>query len=183
MIRTLLKFLKDSWAHKAILYASGLVLLAAAILTAVGCYETDFEVITASSAVALYGAPGNYTLDEGGSFTISAVPHSNDYRFREVSKDNKVSTGYFRAVPLRGDIYIVQAKYDDEDGYYLVFYQFTSDRRFKQMYPDVDDTRLDQLAQQYGVTIDWDWMYLDGSRSDIMAFLRAHASLSFSSGQ
>jgi len=56
------------------------------------------------------------------------------------------------------------------------------------MEPNVDDTRLDQLAQQYGVTIDWDTSeffipILNGSRSDIMAFLRAHASLPFSPAQ
>jgi hypothetical protein len=179
MARELLRFLQGSRAHKTILYSAGVVVVAAAILTAAGCYGTDVEVIDASSAIAVYGVPGNYTYDAGGSVTISAVPHSNDYRFREVSKDNKVSTGYLRLVPLKGDIYIVQAKYDDEDGYCLVFYQFTSDRRFKQMYPDVDDSRLDQLAQQHGVTIDPDFMYLEGSRNNIMAFLRAHASLPF----
>ena len=183
MVRELLKCLQSSRAHKAILYSAGVVLMAAAILTAAGCYETDFEVVDASSAVAVHGLPGSYIPDAGGSLTISAVPHSNDYRFREVSKDNKVSTGYIRMVPLKGDIYIVQVKYDDEEGYILVFYQFTSDRHYKQMFPDVDDSRLYQLAEQHGVMLDLDFMYLDGSRSNIMAFLRAHVDLPFSSGQ
>jgi hypothetical protein len=181
MTRSLLQRFK---AHTSILYATGVVLMAAAILTAAGCYETYVEVIDASSAVAVTGAPGQYTYDAGGGVTISAVPDSNDYRFREVSKDNDVSTGYFRAVPLQGDIYIVQAKYDDDEVYYFSFYQFTSDRRFKPMEPQVDDKELDQLAQQYGVTIDWDFdivPYLNGSRSTIMAFLRGHANLPFSS--
>lgn len=180
MTRSLLQRFK---AHTTILYTAGVVLMAAAILTAAGCYETDFEVIDASSAVAVYGLPGSYTPDAGGSLTISAVPDSNDYRFREVSKDNKVSTGYIRMVPLKGDIYIVQVKYDDEKGYILAFYQFTSDRHYELLIPDVDDSRLNQLAAQHNVTLDLDFMSLDGSRNNIMAFLRAHASLPFTYGE
>jgi hypothetical protein len=156
--------------------------MAAAILTAAGCYETYVEVIDASSAVAVTGALGHYTYDAGGEVTISAVPGSNDYRFREVSKDNEVSTGYIRMVPLQGDIYIVQAKYDDDEVYYLAFYQFSNDRHFKPMEPDAEEKKLDQLAQQYGVTIDRGFdivPYLNGSQSTILAFLRAHAGLSF----
>jgi hypothetical protein len=186
MTRALLQFFQRNLAHKTILYSAGLVLLAAGIVAVAGCYETYVEVIDANSAVAVFGATGNYTYDAGGAVTISAVPNSNDYRFQEVSKDNEVSAGYLRIVPLEGDIYIVQAKYDDEEVYYLAFYQFTSDRHFKPMEPDADDKRLDQLAQQYGVKINRDFdivPYLNGSRSTIMAFLRGHASLPFSSGK
>ena len=187
MARELGRFLQGSRAHKTILYSTGLVLVAVAVLATAGCYETDFEVIDASSAVAVDGVPGTYTKQEGGTMTISAVPHSNDYRFQSVSKDNNVSTGYLRMVPLQGDFYIVQAKYDSEPVYYLVFYKFTYDAsgaRYWEMYPDVGDEKLDQLAQQHGVTIDWDTSeffvpILDGSRSNIMAFLRAHANLPF----
>jgi hypothetical protein len=182
MTRALLRFLQRNLAHKTILYSAGLVLLVAGILAVAGCYETYVEVIDANSAVAVFGATGNYTYDAGGAVTISAVPNSNDYRFQEVSKDNEVSAGYLRIVPLEGDIYIVQAKYDDEEVYYLAFYQFTSDRHFKPMEPDADDKRLDQLAQQYGVKINRDFdivPYLNGSRSTILAFLRAHAGLTF----
>jgi hypothetical protein len=180
MSRSLLKVLKDSRAHRTIIYLTVIVLLAAGILTAAGCYETDVEVIDAFSAVAVNGAPGTYTFPSGATRTISAVPNSNDYRLREVSKDNKVSTGYIRIVPLQGDIYIVQAKYDDADVYYLAFFKFDAiGKRFWQMHPDVAEEKLDQLAQQHGLTIDWDFMHLEGSRNNIMAFLRAHASLPF----
>jgi hypothetical protein len=193
MVRALLTFLKAKGAQKTILHFAGLVLLAAVILFATGCYETAFEVIDASSAVAVYGAPGNYTLDGGGSLTISAVPNSHDYRFRRVFKDGSDSKGYLRAIPLQGDIYIVQAKYDDQSFYYLAFYEFTIDSNgshYKQMEPNVDEERLGQLAQQYDVKIDFDRFdpvfglpltpALSGTRSNIMAFLRAHASLPFS---
>jgi hypothetical protein len=192
MTSALLTFLKGKVAQKTILHFAGLVLLAVVIFAVAGCYETDFEVIDASSAVAVNGAPGNYTLDEGGSLTISAVPNSNDYRFRRVFKDGSGSKGYLRAVPLKGDIYIVQAKYDDDPGYYLGFYEFTIDSsgsHYRPMEPDVDEKRLGQLAQQYGVKLDFgrfDPVFgfpltpaLSGTRSNIMAFLRAHASLPF----
>jgi hypothetical protein len=184
MVRAFLRSSKGRRAQNLIPRFTKFVLLAAVILAVVGCYETDVEVITASSAVTVYNAPGNYTFDSGGTLIISAVPDSNDYRFREVSKENKVSTGYLRMVPLRGDIYIIQAKYDNESVYYLDFYQFTSsNRRFQPLEPNVEEKKLDQLAQQYGVKIDWDSFdfvpYLSGSSSNIFAFLRAHANLSF----
>ena len=181
-----LKLLEYSRVNRTILYAAGIVLMVAIFLTVAGCYETDIEVIDVSSAVAVYGVTGTYNVESGGTMTISAVPHSNDYRFQEVSKDNKVSTGYLRLVPLQGDIYIVQAKYDNEDIYYLAFYRFTIDSsgsHYKPLTADVDDERIDQLAQQNGITIDWDTFdlvpYLEGGRAHIMSFLRAHAGLPF----
>jgi hypothetical protein len=181
------KSLRDRGTQRAVLRSAGFVLLAAIIVTVAGCYETDFEVIDASSAVAVYGVTGTYNVEGGGTTTISAVPLSNDYRFKDVSKDNKISTGYLRLVPLRGNIYIVQAKYDDDSYYYLDFYEFTVDSSGSQcrpMEPTIEEEELDQLAQQYGVTIDWysiDFVpFLEGSRANIMAFLRAHATLPFS---
>jgi hypothetical protein len=182
MTRLLLRCLQGRRVLQTILYSVGLVLLAVSILAIDGCYETYVEVIDASSAVAVRGATGHYTYASGGKVTIWAVPDSNDYRFQEVSKDNEVSAGYLRIVPLKGDIYIVQAKYDDDEVYYIAFYQFSNDRHFKPMEPDADEKKLNQLAQQYGVTIDRGFdivPYLNGSQSTILAFLRAHAGLSF----
>lgn len=178
---TFLTSLTGHNARNLILRSAGLMLLAALIIAVTGCYETDVEVINASSAVSVYGVPGNYTYSQGGSITISAVPDSNDYRFREVSKENKVSTGYLRLVPLRGDIYIVQARYDNETVYFLAFYQFTSDRRFHPLDVIAEEKKIDQLARQYGVTVDWDTVdfvpYLKGTGGNIFSFLRAHSGL------
>ncbi|MBN1253646.1 MAG: hypothetical protein JXA50_00010 [Deltaproteobacteria bacterium] len=186
MTSTFCKSLRDRGTQCAVLRFAGLMLLAAVIVTVAGCYETDFEVIDASSAVAVYGVTGTYNVEGGGTMTISAVPLSNDYRFREVSKDNKISTGYLRLVPLKGSIYIVQAKYDDDSFYYFDFYEFTVDSsgsHYRPMDPSIEEEGLDQLAQQNGVTIDWYSIdlvpYLEGSRANIMAFLRAHATLPF----
>lgn len=41
------------------------VLLTGIILTAAGCYETDVEIISASSAVSVYGLPGTYNREGG----------------------------------------------------------------------------------------------------------------------
>jgi hypothetical protein len=172
----------DGRREHSLLRTAGIWLLVVMTLIIAGCYETDVEVISAGSAVSVYGVPGEYTYHSGGTVSIFAVPQSNDYRFREVSKDNKASTGYLRMVPLRGDIYIVQAKYDNETVYYLTFYQFSSsDRRFQPLETTADETRLNQLAKQYGVQIDWDSFdfvpYLSGTSSNILAFLRAHANV------
>jgi hypothetical protein len=171
-------FFKNCW------HTAGILLLVVMVLAITGCYETDVEVISASAAVAVNGVPGDYTFDNGGSLTVSAVPLSNDYRFREVSKDNKASTGYLRLVPLRGDIYIVQAKYDNDTVYFIDFYQFNSStRRFQPLNVSADEKKIDQLAQQYKVKIDWesyDYVpYLTGTSSNILAFLKAHANLPF----
>src|SRR4030042_2792786 len=188
MTRAFLKSLKGRETQNLILRSAWLILLAAAILTVAGCYETDVEVINASSAAAVYGLPGTYNKESGGTMTISAVPDSNDYRFRDVSKEGTASTGYIRAVPLRDNLYIVQVKYDNDAIYYLLFYQFTYDSsgaHYRELEAKAEEKRLDQIAQQYSVKIDWDSFdfvpYLSGSSSNILAFLRAHASLSFSS--
>jgi hypothetical protein len=186
MKKVFFKFTKDIRVHHSFLSTAGVLLLAAIILLAAGCYETDVEIISASSAVSVYGLPGTYNKEKGGTMIISAVPLSNDYRFRDVGKDNKASTGYIRAVPLQGNIYIVQAKYDDDAVYYLGFYQFiydSSGAHYKPLEATASEKTLDQLAKQYGVTIDWDTFdfvpYLKGNPSSILAFLRAHSGLAF----
>ena len=160
-----------------------LILLVVAVgLAAAGCYEVDQEVILASSAVSVYGLPGTYT-GSSGKTTISAVPNSNDYRFQDINKENKVSTGYLRVVPLHDTIYIVQVKYDNEAVYYISFYKFTVDasgnKDFVQL--EAPDDQVTQLAQKHGVGIVWGFIpMLSGSRTDIMSFLYAHKGLSLS---
>ena len=184
MTKSTAKFLKGRIIKHSLWRTTCIALLAVMALAMTGCYETDVEVISASTAVAVYGAPGDYTFDNGGTLTVSAVPLSNDYRFRETSKNNKVSTGYLRLVPLRGDIYIIQAKYDNESVYFIDFYQFNaSTRRFQPMIAVADEKSINQLAQRYNIKIDWESYdfepFLSGTSSNILAFLKAHANLSF----
>lgn len=147
-----------------------------------GCYTLEQEIIGAQDATYVYNLPGSYSdINYPEQKTIiSAVPDSNDYRFKRITKE-KTSTGHLRAIPLRGDIYIVQFKFDDEDVYYIDFYQFTSDRYY---FPfEVSDyDALGALAVQYNVTLDFDDVfgenYLSGGRENILAFLKAHSGLS-----
>ncbi|MCX5657232.1 MAG: hypothetical protein NTZ48_03265 [Candidatus Omnitrophica bacterium] len=146
-----------------------------------GCYTVDQEIIGAQDASCVYNLPGPYSdINYPEQKTIiSAVPDSNDYRFKRITRE-KTSTGYIRAIPLRDDIYIVQFKFDDEDVYYIDFYQFTSDKYY---FPfEVRDyDALGALATQYNVTLDFDDVfgenYLSGSRENILAFLGAHSGL------
>jgi hypothetical protein len=146
-----------------------------------GCYTIDQEIIGAQDATYVYNLPGPYSdINYPDQKTIiSAVPDSNDYRFKRITKE-KTSAGYIRAIPLRDDIYIVQFKFDDEDVYYIDFYQFTSDKYY---FPfEVSDyDALGALATQYNVTLDFDDVfgenYLSGSRENILNFLKAHSGL------
>jgi len=55
-------------------------------------------------------AHGSIKWEEGGTTELSRVGFSNDYRFREVSKTNAVSTGTFRALHIRDAVYALQAR-------------------------------------------------------------------------
>lgn len=165
---------------KKILKGSYLLIGLLLLLAGAGCYEVNQEIIMATQAVSVYELPGYYT-SANYKTTITAVPNSNDYRFQETDKKNKTSSGYLRLVPLRDNIYIVQAKYDDESSYYLMFYRFTVDSSGKHYMPlEANPEQVTQLAKQYNVTYDEDEMMGDmvsGSRENIMNFLYAHKNL------
>jgi len=166
---------------KTVMKASGLLTSVLLLLVNAGCYEVGQEIIFASAAKAVYGLPGYYTSANYRT-TITAVPNSNDYRFQETDNKNKTSSGYLRLVPLRDNIYIVQAKYDDESSYFLLFYRFTvnADGSKNYMPLQANPDQVTQLAKQYNVTYDIDEMLGDmvsGSRENIMNFLYAHKNL------
>ena len=160
------------------------VVLSVAVLFLAGCYEVEKEVITAAEAVSIHGVEGTYNTSDGTT-TISAVPHSRDYRFRSISKKGRASAGYLRAIPLRGNIYLVQIKYDDEPIYCLVFYRFTVDSRggkkYTQLEADVSDERLIQVASSHGAKLFADelGLYLEGDRKKMLSFLLAHKAFRF----
>lgn len=163
------------------LFGRTVLVLGILVLLTVGCYEVSQEVIMAGNAVSVYGLPGYYTSANYRT-TITAVPNSNDYRFQETDQKNKASSGYLRLVPLRDNIYIVQAKYDDESSYYLMFYRFTvnADGSKNYMPLQANPDQVTQLAKQHNVTYDIDEMlgdFVSGSRENIMNFLYAHKNL------
>lgn len=167
--------------NRILLFCAGLFLLSLVPLIG-GCYQTDSEIIRASDAISLPALAGTYTHPQSGTTTISTVPLSRDYRFRRVSKKNTVSTGYLRAVRLRGDIYIVQVKFDNEPGYLLTFFRFTANstgKEFIGMEANVPWERLEQLAKGHRAVLidDGFGLSLKGKRGDIMSFLLAHRTL------
>lgn len=163
----------------------GFILLAGLVLLLAGCYEVDKEVITAGMAEYVYDLPGTYYDDNKTRTEISAVSYSKDYRFQQYNEDKQGDSGYLRAVRLRDDIYILQAKFDDDTYYYLTFYEFRN-KHYMPMWPDVTYQEIERLAGQYGIKMDFDdYMMVDmltGDAVSIMNFLRAHASLPLRQG-
>jgi len=163
-----------------------MVIVLATVFSA--CYVTDREIIVASDAVAVDGLAGKFH-DKGTELTVTAVPYSNDFRFQSVDKKGNSSTGYLRAVPLRDRIYLVQAKYDDQPEYYLVFYEFirSSQRvEFERLDANASDEELVNLAQQHGVKLIFDEFSFEfgieidsGTREGIVSFLKSHRFFEF----
>lgn len=137
-----------------------------------GCYITDQEIFSASEAVTIPGLAGDYHLDDGGNLTISATSGSHDYRFRDSD-----GAGSFRCIPFYKNIYIVQAKYDDETNYNLLFERITNNGSgcsWEEVTDHADE--INQLAEKHHVSCsDEDW--LSGTRENIRNFLYAHKNL------
>lgn len=155
------------------------ILLVGLVLLVSGCYETDQEIIMASEAAKVYGLPGTYT-SRSATTRIWEVPGTDDYRFEELDVDG-VSSGYLRAVPLRGNIYLAQAKYDN-GAIYLLFYEFIVSSGGASYHPLEATEDVGELARRHNVTMELDEMsgyFLKGRREDIKAFLLAHRDLDF----
>lgn len=157
------------------------IVLAGFVFLAGGCYEVNQEIITATDAQKVYNIVGTYTGDNPDQSTsIWEVPGTNDYRFEEKGKSS-TSGGYLRAIHLRDNIYLVQAKYDD--GYiYVLFFEFVVTSSRVRYDPVVPTSDVSGLASQYNVKINFDEFgdYLEGDRRDILGFLLAHKNLEFS---
>lgn len=158
-------------------------LLALSAVFVAGCYyESEKEIIRVGDAAGLEFLSGGYKYDAGGGrLTITAVPGINDYRYEHVPTSGAASRGYVRLMSLGDDIYVAQIKPDDDDEYYFRFYRITSDRRFVPMEPR---GAIDELAAGHDVKlVQEDWILstalLEGSRENVLAFLRAHADLHF----
>ncbi len=173
-------------AWRSLARPARLFLLGLALLLAAACYKTDEEIIDARSAVFIPGLARTHTNDMNpdSKTIISAVPGTNDYRFQDVGGDNP-GAGYLRIIPLRGDIHLVQVKFDGDVLYYLYFYEYVFDTgsdeaRYFPMMPSEDTA---PLAQRHNVRLEYgeEEHQLYGGRGDILAFLLAHANLSFES--
>lgn len=156
----------------------GLVVTVMLVASICGCYKTEQEVISAGAAVAVPGLPGTYT-GEVINTQISRVPNSNDYQFDQ-GPGILDQTGTLRLVPLKDNIYIVQARYDGQQIYHLMFCRIevvNNEMHYTQL--KVADQKTDLvLGIQNGVAraydSDSDVTTLTGAPNNIMNFLLAH---------
>lgn len=138
-----------------------------------GCYKTDQEIFSASEAVTIPGLHGDYSTDTSTGI-IYATSDSKAYRFRDGDGE-----GSFRCIPFYNDIYIVQAKYDNDSSYFLLFERITKDGNgyhLKELtcYPNESGS----LAEKHHVSIvDSVNGTLSGTRENIRNFLYAHKNL------
>ncbi|MBT6117622.1 MAG: hypothetical protein HOH66_07125 [Rhodospirillaceae bacterium] len=146
--------------------------MACALVLLAGCYEVASEFIGPGEAQFVPGLAGTFDDDDGGTTEITLLP-GNEYHYRETEPDGSTSSGTFRAVWLHGDVYLLQAR-DDDGGLYAMYYWFTYQNDYASYGGmDVEDT-VYSLATAYSVTIDPEFMYLEGDASQVRAFLFAH---------
>lgn len=155
-----------------------LIFLAGLLLT--GCYSIREEVIPASLGEIIPFLSEQADLEGGDKIYFSRSTFNNDYRFRQVyGGDGAEKLGTFRAMRVKGNIYAVQARYDDESGYNLFFYVITADRLYL-VVPRGDD--LSRLAAQHGVEYWWDDEFaegFEGSPDRILAMLKGMGVVEF----
>jgi hypothetical protein len=157
-------------------------ILAALCLLVCGCYEVSQEVIPTDAGEVLPYAYSSANLSQGGSLTLSKSGSDNDYRFQSVSKTGEKRSGSFRAMRVKGDVFAVQLRYDDEQDYDIFFEQITSNH-FQGMDP-AEDSDVAGLAKRHSVSMDEDPMDdqtwdLGGTPSDILGFIKAHSEFDF----
>lgn len=152
-------------------------LAAATLFLLAGCYDIGAPVIDLRDAHALPWMVGEWEFPHGREVVVFQGNHPNEYRYRDVTAQ-RVSTGTFRAVPLGGEIYLVQTIGEDGDVAALFF------RR----HPDgsIGELKVNKavfdLAKRFGVALDDlddGVLILDGSAAAVRAFLLAHRPAHF----
>lgn len=164
-------------AEVLLLLAAPLVFLA--VLALAGCYEVKEEVIPATLGEIIPYASDRADFEGGGKIIFSRSSLNNDYRFRDVSDDGTERVGTFRAMRIKGNIYAVQARYDDEPHYLILFYAINFDN-FQAM--DIaGETDLKVFAARFGVECrdDGSAKGLVGDPEKILAMLRALSGVGF----
>jgi len=144
-----------------------------------GCYQTSKEVITSAVADPLPYKSNKVSLQADGDMFLSNPTSKNTYPFRYVKPDDPdARTGTLRVMRVKGTIYAVQLKYDDEKSYDILFCKITS-KHFGIVEPKSDEA-VKALARRYKVNLTSDiGDDLSGDPQDILAFLKAHKTLEF----
>ena len=150
-----------------------------AVLLLAACYDSDTEVIPASLAETLPFRGTRVEWMAGGHTQFAPVPFSKDFRFEE-HRTEKVKTGTLRGLRVKGDIFAIQARYDDEAGYYLVFYRITA-TAVNSMEVTATEAQKKQLAARFRVGIEDSGLStsLAGTPEAMLGFIRAHSQFSF----
>lgn len=157
--------------------AAPLVFLA--VLSLAGCYEVKEEVIPASLGEIIPFASDRADFEGGGKIIFTRSSLNNDYRFRDVSDDGTERDGTFRAMQIKGNIYAVQARYDDEPHFLILFYAINFDN-FQAM-AVAGETGLKVLAARFGVEYrdEAASKSLVGPPEKVLALLRALSGVEF----
>ena len=158
------------------------------LLGVAGCYETAGEIFDAKSAVAIPGLEGRYVYGDT-AYTVSRPASGNGYGFVETAASPPES-GTFRAIPVGGDVYLVQMhrdKWAPNVFLQLVFRIARSGDKIRELQQlSVSDKIVREQAERNGVVLPKEGEQNDsktgggaslkGSREGIAAFLRAVAA-------
>lgn len=157
-----------------------ILLVFLAVLALAGCYEVKEEVIPASLGEVLPYVSDRADFSDGGKIIFSRSSLNNDYRFRDIASDGGERLGTFRALRIKGNIYAVQARYDDEPGYNILFYAINRDDFQSTDVAEGPDP--EEFAARFGVEYWGDELGGEGFSGDpgkILAMLRAMSGLEF----
>ena len=156
--------------------ALGLLVVA---LSLGGCYEVPQEIIPASLGEIIPNAPDQADFEDGGKLIFKRSAANNDYHFRDVSASGSERHGSLRAIRIKDNIWAVQARYDDESSYQILFYSISSGRiRGTDV---VDTTDLKTFASLYGVKYSGEEFTkgFSGKPEKILAMLRGMRGVDF----
>ena len=149
------------------------------VLRLTGCYEVKQEVIPASLGEVIPYSCDQVDFDSGGKILFSRPLVNNDYRFREISYSGSERPGSFRALRIKDNIYAIQARYNDDPHYQILFYLITTERF--QVVDVTKDTDLKIFASLFGVEYRGDEFTKGffGDPQKILTMLRGMSAVEF----
>ena len=152
--------------------APRLALAAAILLLLVGCFTSEGEVFSASDAELVPGLEGQYNASDA-ALTLFRVPETNEYRFILSPKDEKPSSGFFRAMRLGATLVLVAAHLDTDPpkrfDHLLFNLTMSADRVATIQGMEVNEAAAKAEARRLGVRIEG--ATLIGSKPALMRFL------------
>jgi hypothetical protein len=158
---------------------SAVIFLFCTMLTC--CYTTDQEVVTASLAESLPYKSDRVSLQADGDIFLNRSSSSHDYAFRQTKPgDTTVRTGILRVIRVKGSIFAVQLKYDDDKRYDILFSRISANG-FGLMEPKSEET-VTAVAKRYNVDLTSDLkkgIDLAGDPGNIFKFLKALKGVEF----